>query len=217
MPSPIEQFPALTGIEGLRHGFTLRHPEIPVDVERDTALANLESAHAEAARDLGIGDEITTGEQVHGSHVAVVDSGPAEGFNATDGLVTQIPGRALGVFVADCCAVYLVDPVNRACGIVHSGKKGTELGIAREAVARMQEAFGTEPANLVAQLSPCIRPPHYEIDIAVEIVTQCREAGIPESQVHDCGICTASHPGLYYSYRREKGKTGRMLAMIAWD
>ena len=32
--------------------------------------------------------------------------------------------------------------------------------------------------------------------------------------IHDSGICTACDLGRYYSYRAEKGKTGRMLAMI---
>jgi copper oxidase (laccase) domain-containing protein len=63
------------------------------------------------------------------------------------------------------------------------------------------------------QLSPCIRPPHYEIDFAAEIVRQCRAAGV--NHVHDCNICTACDLARYYSYRVEKGKTGRMLALLA--
>ncbi|MEM0897936.1 MAG: laccase domain-containing protein [Verrucomicrobiota bacterium] len=34
--------------------------------------------------------------------------------------------------------------------------------------------------------------------------------------MHDCGTCTAENVEIYYSYRREKGKTGRMLAMLGW-
>ena len=173
MAIPVEQFPALTGIEGLRHGFTLRHPEIPVDVERDTALANLALAHSSAATDLGIESEITTGEQVHGANVEVVSPDSPADFRDTDGLVTGETGRPLGIYVADCCAVYLVDPVNRACGLVHSGKKGTELAITRVAIDRMAESFGSRPTDLIIQLSPCIRPPHYELDFAADIVEQC--------------------------------------------
>jgi copper oxidase (laccase) domain-containing protein len=65
----------------------------------------------------------------------------------------------------------------------------------------------------VVQLSPCIRPPHYEIDFAAEIVRQCRELGV--TAVHDCGVCTACDLARYYSYRAEKGRTGRMLAFLA--
>jgi hypothetical protein len=63
------------------------------------------------------------------------------------------------------------------------------------------------------QLSPCIRPPHYEIDFAAKILRQCREVGVKE--VHDCGVCTACDLQNYYSYRAEKGRTGRMLALLA--
>jgi polyphenol oxidase len=33
-------------------------------------------------------------------------------------------------------------------------------------------------------------------------------------EIHDTGRCTACHPDLYYSYRAEKGRTGRMLALL---
>ena len=61
----------------------------------------------------------------------------------------------------------------------------------------MRKAFGTDPANLVVQVAPCIRPPHYEVDFAAQIVRQAREAGVRD--IFDCGTCTASHPEVYYS------------------
>jgi len=97
--------------------------------------------------------------------------------------------------------------------LLHSGKKGTEKEIAKAAVEKMNAEFGCEPADLVAQLSPCIRPPQYEVDFSSQIVQQLRAAGL--KQIHDSGACTASDPVRYYSYRREKGKTGRMLALLA--
>jgi hypothetical protein len=33
-------------------------------------------------------------------------------------------------------------------------------------------------------------------------------------ELHDSGVCTACHIDLYYSYRAEKGRTGRMLALL---
>jgi len=98
---------------------------------------------------------------------------------------------------------------------VHSGRKGTELGVVTNAVRQMIERFGSDPAELVVQLSPCIRPPHYEIDFASEIIRQCRAFGV--QHIHDSGICTACDLQRYYSYRAEKGKIGRMLALIGLD
>ena len=77
----------------------------------------------------------------------------------------------------------------------------------------MREQFGSVPRDLVVQLSPCIRPPHYEVDFAAEIVRQVRGAGV--EKVHDSGRCTACDLARYYSYRAEKARTGRMLALLA--
>ena len=119
----------------------------------------------------------------------------------------------LGIYVADCSAVYLVDPVRRVIGLVHSGKKGTELGIVPAALAAMTARFGTRPGDVTAQLGPCIRPPWYEVDFAAQITAQCRDAGV--TRIADDGANTAADPERYYSYRREKGRTGRMLALLA--
>jgi copper oxidase (laccase) domain-containing protein len=129
-----------------------------------------------------------------------------------DGLITARSGVCLGIHVADCCAVYLHDRVRNCVGLVHSGRKGTELRIVQVAIQKLRDAFGSEPADIVAQLSPCIRPPHYEVDFAAEIVRQCRESGVRE--VFDPGVCTACNIERYYSYRAERGSTGRMLAAL---
>jgi copper oxidase (laccase) domain-containing protein len=98
---------------------------------------------------------------------------------------------------------------------VHSGRKGTDLGVVTNAIKQMIECFGSDPANMIVQLSPCIRPPHYEVDFAGEISQQCLALGI--HQIYDSGICTACNLDRYYSYRTEKGKTGRMLAGLGLD
>jgi len=134
-------------------------------------------------------------------------------FASCDGIITNQRKVALGIHVADCCAVYIVDPKKPAIGLVHSGKQGTELGVVANAIAQMKAHFGSEPSDLIVQLSPCVRPPHYEIDFAAEIIRQCRSKGV--SQAYDNGVCTACHLDRYYSYRAEKGKTGRMLALLA--
>jgi purine-nucleoside/S-methyl-5'-thioadenosine phosphorylase / adenosine deaminase len=39
-------------------------------------------------------------------------------------------------------------------------------------------------------------------------------AGVPESNIQTSGWCTASHPDLFFSHRRDAGKSGRLLAGI---
>ena len=216
--SAVERFSALTSIPECRHAFIGRIPGIEVSYDKAEVLARLDAAHREIRTSLSMDrGPLLTAQQVHGDRIAVIDQ-PAtsdECFSGCDGLITNQPGVCLGIYVADCCAVFIVDPIRGCIGLVHSGKKGTELGIASRAIAQMGKAFGSAPSDLVVQLSPCIRPPHYEIDFAPDIVRQCREAGV--TAVHDCNICTACDLNRYYSYRTEKGRTGRMLALLAND
>jgi copper oxidase (laccase) domain-containing protein len=213
---PAEQFPALSALPNVVHGFTLRVAGLEMSHDKAEALARLDGVHREIRTQHGLGAApFVTAQQVHGNRIAVVDGEIAADkcFENYDGLITNQRGVCLGIYVADCCAIYLVDPVHGAIGLVHSGKKGTELRVVSEAIASMSEQFGSRPSDLVAQLSPCIRPPHYEIDFAAEIVRQCRELGV--TSVNDPGVCTACDLDRYYSYRAEKGRTGRMLAFLA--
>lgn len=209
-----ERFPALEAIPSIRSGFTRRVPSLDVAVGREEALRRMGPSHRAAVAHAGLGGCVfATAAQVHGNGVARVDSATAFPAAGADGLMTTEPGVCLGIYVADCAAVFLADRLGRAIALVHSGKKGTEMGIAPMAVAALVEAAGLAPDDLVAQISPCIRPPHYEVDFAAEIRRQLAAAGVRE--IHDSQTCTAAHPERYYSYRREKGLTGRMLAFLA--
>jgi polyphenol oxidase len=215
---PVEQFDSLANISNGRHIFTHRVPGIDVAHDKRETLRRLEAAHLEIRGTVGIADwPLLTAEQIHGNKIAAVDRAirSDKHFVACDGLITNQQGVTLGIHVADCCAVYIVDPKTPAIGLVHSGKKGTELGVVTNAIAQMSSRFGSKPSDLIVQLSPCIRPPHYEIDFAAKIIEQCRAQGV--DQIYDCGICTACHLDLYYSYRAEKGRTGRMLALLGLD
>ncbi len=214
--SAVEEFSALAAIPACRHAFVGRIPGIEVSYDKAQVLARLDAAHREIRRSQGMDrGPFLTAQQVHGDRIAVIDRSTSsdECFSESDGLITNQPGVCLGVYVADCCAISIVDPIRKCIGLVHSGKKGTELGIASRAIEQMREIFGSLAADLVVQLSPCIRPPHYEIDFAAEIARQCRAAGV--IAVQDCNICTACDLNRYYSYRAEKGRTGRMLALLA--
>jgi len=213
---PAEQFAALGALAGVVHGFTTRVSDIDVAHDKAEVLARLDHVHREVRNAYGVGDRpLITAEQIHGNRIGVLDRAGEhnECFAGCDGLITNRAGVCLGIYVADCCAVYLVDPVRHAIGLVHSGKKGTELGIARNAIQSMTKQFGSRAEDLVVQLGPCIRPPHYEIDFAAEIVRQCRDLGV--IAVNDSNVCTACDLTRYYSYRAEKGRTGRMLAFLA--
>jgi copper oxidase (laccase) domain-containing protein len=209
---PEQQFPALLQNNAVDHGFVLRIPGIEVQTDRSTALARLRERHSRVL--LRVGARIVRqAAQVHGNDLALVTSASPAQTAGVDGLLTADPDVVLTIYVADCCAIYLIDPRRRVIGLLHSGKKGTALNISARAVEKLETEFGCDPADLIAQLSPCIRPPHYEIDFASEIMTQLRRAGV--KSVHDCGENTGSDLNKFYSYRVEKGQTGRMMAYLA--
>jgi polyphenol oxidase len=213
--APVEYFPALNAIKICRHAFIERIPGIDVSADKAEVLRRLDAVHRKARGEIGMGDwPLLTAQQIHGDKIAVINQAMNrdQEFASCDGLITNQRKVALGIHVADCCAIYIVDPKTPAVGLVHSGKKGTELAIAVKAIQEMRNHFSSNPADLIVQLSPCIRPPHYEVDFAADIVQQLRAAGV--KQVHDSGACTACDTERYYSYRVEKGKTGRMLALL---
>jgi len=202
----IETFPALK-LAGLRHGFSTRSAG---------PLENLENLETElvatfTAAGFPMVDAVYA-EQPHGNRAQAVYTPLGIRVPDVDALATSVPRLPLVVRVADCGPVYFYDPVQQVIALAHSGRKGTEGNIVAETIACLKDTFDTHPENLIVQLGPSIRPPHYEIDFAAEIERQARACGV--RHYHDCGMCTASQPDRYYSYRAEKGKTGRMWAVF---
>jgi polyphenol oxidase len=199
---PWETYPPLDA-PGLRHAFSLR-AAIPFE-----ALAG---SLRPAIAALGWGERaIVEAEQPHGNGVSVVDSGDDEKvMPGVDALVTFAPKVILAIRAADCGPVFFHDPVRKAVAIAHSGRKGTEQNIVGETMKTLV-ASGCRAGDIRVFLGPCIRPPHYEVDFAAAIGRQAWAAGVVSYA--DSGIDTAADLSRYYSYRAEKGKTGRMWAV----
>jgi copper oxidase (laccase) domain-containing protein len=213
----------LAAVPGVRAGWVERIPGLEITGDRDEAMRQLRPHHeAEIRRFAGNGAVFRRAEQVHGSEVAVVPGAPqimaADGLPVVpgvDGLVTGQAGVVLVIHVADCGAIWLADRRTGAIGLLHSGRKGTEANIFQRALGRMVDCFGTRAQDVTAVLSPCIRPPDYEVDIPAAIARQAAAAGV--GNFIDCGLNTASDPSRFYSYRKELGKTGRMMALMVSD
>ena len=211
---PSETFPALDSLPCIRARFFQRVPGLDVQTDRETAMKRLSGIHRAALDESGfVGMPLAKAVQVHGNSVAIVSSTDAFPVPDCDALVTRERRLCLGIYVADCAAVFIADKLGRGIALAHSGRKGTELDITTRAIETLCSETGARSDDLVVQISPCIRPPHYEVDFAAEIRRQAAEAGVIE--IHDCLRCTASDPATYYSYRRESGKTGRLLAVMA--
>jgi hypothetical protein len=162
---------------------------------------------------------------------------------ATDALVTDTPGLALLLRFADCQPIILYDPVRQSLGLVHAGWRGLAQGIARRAVETMQEAFGANPADLLAGLGPAIGPCCYTVgddvasalgyalpdwrkvmtpdpsgtgwrlDLPAANAQQLAAAGVRARQMEQAGLCTACHNDEFFSHRADNGQTGRFAAV----
>ena len=200
---------------GFAAGFVPRVEGVAGSYDKEEGLLSLEPFHRQAVEGLGYDwSQLWRAEQVHGGGIAHVEEGAGRGgtLKGVDGLISNLSTALLGIYVADCGLIWLADQRTRAVALLHSGRKGTEEGILSQAVVAMEERFGSQPQDLLGVLGPCIRPPHYEVDFASMIVEQARVAGV--GQFHDCGICTAAEVECYYSYRVEKGLTGRMMGLL---
>lgn len=179
-------------------------------------------------------DWVAYADQVHSNRVQVVTQGGT--YPSTDGLITQVPGLTLGIQVADCAAVLLWDSANKVIAALHAGWRGAAGDIVPKGIEKMIEQ-GAHLQQIKAFVSPCISLKNFEIgqevadqfpdefvdyenfekphlDLKGFLRLQLIQAGIPESRVEIREECTIDNDENFYSYRREREQSGRMLALI---
>jgi len=201
------------------------------------AANDANSGRVRAARACGIAPErVVYAGQVHGNRVGRATTAHAEAgggaFPATDALVTDQRDVPLGILVADCTPVYLLDPERPAIGLAHAGREGTRADIAGETVRAMAAAYGCEPARMVAVIGPSAGPDRYEVseEMAAAWVAQglpargrlldlwlanaglLEAAGLLRERIHIAGRCTISD-ARFFSHRRD-ADGGRNLALL---
>lgn len=157
-----------------------------------------------------------------------------------DGMVTASPGVALGILTADCLPVVLGIPGAPAVAVAHAGWRGTLGGIAPAAARELARLAGGAVGDVVAGLGPSIgrccyqvgeevraaflaawgpalarriltRSDPWRLDLPAANLIQLREAGIPARQLARVPLCTCCRKDLFFSYRRDGERSGRML------
>lgn len=184
--------------------------------------------------------------QVHGDNIFILNnsditSGEVKKISA-DALLTQMPGKPIGIFTADCIPVLVYDPRLKVIGAIHAGRKGSEQGIVLKVVREMIRVYGSRPAELVAGFGPaiggccyevgedCIQPfkelfpneknlfrsglsGNYFLDLVAVNKVDGIKAGLLPVNIFSMDHCTCCSTRNLFSYRRE-GKTGRILTTI---
>lgn len=157
-----------------------------------------------------------------------------------DGIITNEKNMLCTAYFADCVPLFYFDSTTNYVGIAHAGWKGTVNQIASKMVATFQQ-LGVKPENLSVVIGPCISQANYEVDeriisqidehyqtssvmkkannrnllnlkqLNVEILLQ---SGVLRHNIDITKFCTYEDKHLFFSHRRDKGQTGRMLGFI---
>jgi len=138
-------------------------------------------------------------KQVHGNSVRVLKRGEVsaaahEQRPDGDAIVSNEPGLALAVMVADCTPILIVDPERGAAAAVHAGWRGTCARIAPAAVEAMQREFGSDPAGMIVAIGPSVGPEDYEV--GESLIDDFLAAGHAKADVERWFIAMSPRPHL---------------------
>lgn len=173
--------------------------------------------------------------QRHTANVAVIEAGGGTPPDNTDALVTSAQGLPLLALSADCALTVFYDPAHKALAVAHSGWRGALLDVYGAALAAMRLRYGTEPADVVAGVSPMISAAHYPVkEDFLEKLQAFYPAGADKHfltmkegrhffnlrellRLEALGVgkyefmhlCTYAEKEMFYSWRRDGEKTGR--------
>lgn len=160
-----------------------------------------------------------------------------------DGIVTGDKDVTAVSLHADCNALFFADVKGRAVGVCHAGWRGTLGGMTRSMINKLKEEFGVLPEEVLVGIGPAIGPCCFEVqddvaqpfvdafgseiriwrdgrqylDLWLALGIQLMEEGVPPENVTFAELCTHCHPELFYSHRRDRGKTGAMGSFISLD
>jgi polyphenol oxidase len=214
--------------------------------EPSKVVENRRRALASLGADL---EDLVLTEQVHGTDVVVVDRSErgrgattmASALPAADAIVTADPGTVLGVLVADCVPIVVVDPETRVLACIHAGWRGTAGGVVDRALDAMA-SLGARPDRLAAYLGPAVAASRYQVDRPVVEALRGRidgddpaispdgpgrwhldlpavnrrilaEAGVPPERIHGSTL-TTSDPR-FFSHRGAGGRACGRFALLA--
>ena len=230
---------ATLSLPGISHAFFTRedgvsdgfYASLNGGIGSEDAPARVAENRARMAAAVGVEPQrFLTAYQIHSPQVVVAETPwPSDARPRADGIVTRMPGLAIGVSTADCGPVLLADPQAGVVGAAHAGWRGALSGIVEATVAEM-ERLGAKRVRIRAALGPMIRQPNYEVgsdlmdrfaaedsesgqffvaarrhghalfDLGGYVAARLQRAGV--THIEDVGLCTYAEPGRFFSYRR---------------
>jgi len=178
---------------------------------------------------------ISLSKQVHGNQILVVNEPViTEGYDA---MITNKKHTFLAVSIADCVPILIHDVKNNAVAAIHAGWRGTVGNIVFKTIEKMNEHFSTLGENCHAYIGACIGYNKFEVgeevanefsgefkrsgtngkyfvDLKTANAAQLKLAGVQDKNIEISSFCTVENNDMFFSHRKEKGITGRMMATI---
>jgi polyphenol oxidase len=186
-----------------------------------------------------------TSQQVHGEEIIHVDDMTQEEASSkqADALITSTRDRAVGVRTADCAPILCAVDDGSAVAAIHAGWRGAVSMLIPSTIRQLCERASVPASRVVACVGPCIGMDAFEVGPEVVAAVRGCDASLPSSLVRagngdrhhvdlaavcahrlrQCGVvevetlrqCTATDADAYFSHRRDAGKTGRQISVIA--
>ncbi len=174
--------------------------------------------------------------QVHGTKIRIIQHGNL--LKGIDGMITSSRNLALVISTADCYPVFLYSPSEKVLAALHVGRTGARDGIIEKAFGILNKKFTVDIGNTLAITGPGIcgkcytvnrsdassfpadvkqyKQNKWHLDLSGFCEYEFRRAGIQPGNILLSGICTSCTPEHCFSYRRDRGRTGRhwSIAMI---
>ena len=163
-----------------------------------------------------------------------------------DAVITNQPGIMIGILTADCYPLLLWNKQQTTIAAIHIGWRGAAGGLIHKTINAMTTHFACAPQDIVATIGPGIsadryevdrpvrdafrqgsgfwkeisretRLGHWKLDLALSCRLQLEQAGLPPEAIEDSGLCTFNQAEMFFSFRRDDGKTGRQMGFIMLD
>lgn len=174
--------------------------------------------------------------QIHSDNIYIYDEICHDG----DAIITDKKNVGIGIFTADCIPVLIYDKCNKVIAAVHSGWKGTLKCIVSKTIDKMIKEYNTNTENLIVYIGPHNMMCCYEVsteligDFKREdiykntdinngrklnlqecILKQLIDKRVNREKINLLNLCTnCSKEYEFYSYRKQKEKSGRMFSFI---
>ncbi|MGC9365131.1 MAG: peptidoglycan editing factor PgeF [Fidelibacterota bacterium] len=176
-------------------------------------------------------ERLACGRQVHRRSITTVERPGL--YDACDGLITTEKNIVLAIKTADCVPLLLFDPVQKVLAVIHCGWRSVVKNIVEEAIARLTAAYSSRTTSIYAAIGPALRSCCYEIqedvachfsggfvirregglflDLVGAIENRLVKSGVTEQNIDTCHRCTYCEKELFFSYRRDGQRSGRMM------